>query len=405
MKKIIIYKIIVSTFVALIVGACSSGDEMPSSGDPVSTNNAIVIDSDLREEMTLKNHAEGVDYIIENRVKIRSFITIEPGTTLAFKSDASLYVYEGFLSAKGTLESPILFQGEEQVSGFWRGIGFESSDVRNELNHVIIKDAGSNPISSTWYGSKAAVVVFRTVNKGKLTMKNSLIKETDGFGLVSMNGTTIQKFENNKLEGNKRAAIRVDAINAAMIDEMTTFSNNKFNGVSVRETKISSGSEYVWKSHDYFIDGKIDVRTGLKIESGAKLLFSPAGFIRVEGDNAFLNAVGDVNNKIVFTGEVTTSPSWKGISFFKTNNVSNKLSFCEVSYGGSEAQEFVKNKANITLFDGSVVTVENTDVSNSGGCGIVVGEKEIIGWRACTLKGGNNNFTANNSSSICNQKD
>lgn len=384
-------------------------DETPSAPLEV-TPNTITLECDYNTDTILTNHSNGVDYIVDCQVNIDALVTIEPGTTIIFKTGTSLYVNSGgALSADGIAESPITFKGEQNIKGYWRGVGFESNDVRNKLNYVKINNAGSSPINSTWYNQKAAVVVFKTIHTGKLSIKNTIIENTDGIGLAVMNHITnynsadLNVFSNNTFNNNSGAAVRVSAEHVEKIESNSTYTNNGFNGVSIRESKLDDGIEHIWQGIDYYIDGEIDIRKGIKILPGAKLQFSPNGFLVAKYNNAYINAVGTASENIIFTGHVTTPGSWKGIYILDSNNVQNKFSYCKISYGGSASQTLVSNKSNLTLFNGSYAQVTNCEISNSNGCGIIVGVSTITGFSACTINQSNNTFQNNVSNDFCDQ--
>lgn len=404
--------LVLIALVALTTFSCSSDNEAPTdtNNNTVISQDAITLACDINDDTTLTNHAEGVDYIVECNVDVKALLTIEPGTTIVFKSDKSIYVDTGgALSAIGTSSNQITFKGEQAIPGYWKGIGFESNDVRNELNFTVISDAGSSPIASTWYNKKAAVVILKTVNTGKLSLKNSTIQNTNGIGLVAMNHITnysiadLHAFSNNNFNNNSSYAVRVSSKHVGKIDSNSTYINNGFDGVSIRESRLNEGTNHTWQGINYSIDGEIDVRDGLTILAGANLQFTPNGFIRVKGNNAYINATGAQNNKITFTGEVTTPGSWKGLYFFQSNNIQNNFNHCEILYGGSAAHTFVNNKANLTLFDGSKVNVTNSELSNSDGCGIIIGSNTGSGWAQCFITQSNNTFNNNSGNDTCNQ--
>ncbi|WP_299365439.1 hypothetical protein [Winogradskyella sp.] len=392
-------------FLFISIFSCSSDDqENLNSDNNNNASNAIPLECDINEDVTLMNHSEGIDYVIDCNLEINAIVTIEPGTTFIFKSDGSMYVNDdGALSAIGTDTNPIIFQGEEPVAGFWRGIGFESNDVRNELNHVIVTDAGSSPINSTWVNQKVAVVIYKTTTTGKLTIKNTTIENTDGIGLLVMNNITgtsiadLRNFENNTFNNNIGQAVRLSAKHVQKIDANSTYTNNGFDGISIRESKLNDNTNHVWQGLNYKIDGEIEVEKGLSILPGAHLEFTPNGFMSIDGDNAYLNAEGSI-----FTGEVNIPGSWKGLYYFDTNNTQNRLSNCEISYGGSDSHNFVSNRANITIFHGSRLTVNNCTISNSGGCGIVVGTSNS-GWDQCIFNGNSNSYNSIASNNICDE--
>jgi len=87
-------------------------------------------------------------YLIYNYAFVDSnaVLTIEPGTKIYFHKDAGLYV-KGRVVAKGTVDNPILFQGDRledvyaNVPDQWSGILLYSGSMSNEFSNVEIKNA------------------------------------------------------------------------------------------------------------------------------------------------------------------------------------------------------------------------------------------------------------------------
>lgn len=369
-----------------MVSCSSSNDETlaPNDENNQPTTEAITISKNYTTNTILENHTTGVDYIIDGQIEIKSLVTIEPGTTIIFKSDASLFVDKngGVLSAIGTVTEPITFKGEQSTSGFWRGIGFYSADTRNELNHVIITDAGSNPVKDLYYDYKTAIVVIDGSTVGKLSLKNSIIKNNDGIGLAIENDASLREYSNNNFEKNTEQAVRLSANNVSKIDSNSTYTDNGFNGVSIRKSILNEGIEHTWKGINYKVDGKITIKKGLKILPSANLEFTSNGYIFVDKSNAYINALGTASNNITFTGEVSSSGSWKGIGIHSANTL-NQFNYCNITYAGSDRiHPWVTQKAILTLYDAlgttSKVIVKNCNIGYSDGHGIIVEDNSVL---------------------------
>lgn len=87
-------------------------------------------------------------YLIYNYAYVDSnaVLTIEAGTKIYFHKDAGLYV-KGKILAKGTVENPIVFQGDRLEKDYanipdqWNGIILYSGSKNNEFTNVEIKNA------------------------------------------------------------------------------------------------------------------------------------------------------------------------------------------------------------------------------------------------------------------------
>jgi hypothetical protein len=87
-------------------------------------------------------------YLVYNYAFVDSnaTLTIEPGTKIYFHKDAGLYI-KGRVLAKGTVENPIVFQGDRleniyaNVPDQWNQILLYSGSMNNEFSNVEIKNA------------------------------------------------------------------------------------------------------------------------------------------------------------------------------------------------------------------------------------------------------------------------
>ncbi|MBW1296414.1 hypothetical protein [Aquimarina litoralis] len=378
MKKIKL--LIKGLLFSLLLASCWSEDD-DSSGIVIDIEgedmvNAQTLACSYDEDIILTNHSDGVDYIIECDLELNALMTIEEGTTIIFKASASISVdNEGALSAIGTSTLPINFMGEESIIGFWKGIAFKSSDIRNELNYVVISDAGNAPVEPVWNREKCAIVIINSTINGKLSLKNSIIKNNDGYGLFAENKTTLQDFEDNQFENNSGPALSCSANHVRAIDENSTYRSNEFDGVEIRRSDLDETGSHTWSGIHFNIVGDIEIEKDLTIKPNARLTFEPSTVFMVDNDGS-LNAIGTGSEKIVFTGTVTSSPSWKGIGF-KSESVLNILEHCEISYAGSDPADniWVNDKSNITIFktvDLGRATIRNCQISDGAGYGILV---------------------------------
>jgi polygalacturonase len=120
------------------------------------------------------------------------------------------------------------------------------------------------------------------------------------------------------------------------------------------------------------------VRTGWKLKPGTNIVMAEDKQINIES-NGYINAVGTAANKITITGEVKTTGSWTGIAVY-TGSTMNQLNYVKLQYAGGNAI-LGGVKAAISQFGTSPtnLTVQNSEISNSGGYGIhVFGDKAVL---------------------------
>lgn len=99
-------------------------------------------------------------YLARGDILVRddAHLTIAPGATVAFGAGAGLQVYRARITAQGTADKPILFTGEHQKPGFWKGIHLiDTSSVENVFDHVTIEYGGA---PRTFKGAEPANLMF-----------------------------------------------------------------------------------------------------------------------------------------------------------------------------------------------------------------------------------------------------
>ena len=364
------------------------------------------------------------DYLVTNLISVREHLTIQPGVTIAFAANAGMDITDvnadGSLSAEGTGPDQIYFTGLEKQAGFWRGLSFESNDVRNRLRWVTVEYAGSDPIVT--YGTGIALhgavaIESESGFNGSLSIERSTIANTSGYGLIVEEGTLLQKFAANAFINNTASALRIDANNVGALGGFTDFfggsqgvGTNGFNGVEIN----ASGSpvhdlttDATWPSLPggavYKVVQSFDVQAKLTIEPGVIIEFEANETMYFEQDfsgpnDGIIIAKGTAGEPITFTGVQKMAGYWKGL-VIQSNSLLNEMENCIVEYGGSDV--VVLEAANIIVErDGAYVpadlTIRNSIIRHSAGCGIVV-ESDLSNFTA-----NNNTYTNNAGNNVCN---
>lgn len=118
-------------------------------------------------------------------------LTIEPGAKVYFHSGGGLWIYrDGDLTAKGTPENPILFQGDRleafynDLPGQWDRIWINEGARDVEIENVLIKNA--------LFGIQAETLPFAynaeaPTSQRTLSLNNVIIKNCSGSGLLLRN--------------------------------------------------------------------------------------------------------------------------------------------------------------------------------------------------------------------------
>lgn len=120
-------------------------------------------------------------------------LTIPAGCRIYMHQDSRLYVL-GKLLINGTQQDSVIFQGDrldrayfgyKGYPGEWGGIYFDSSSIGNKISWTILKNCGNNSTG----GLPFAMEVFGKPNiANQLTMNNTIIENSLGYGLISFQG-------------------------------------------------------------------------------------------------------------------------------------------------------------------------------------------------------------------------
>jgi len=111
-------------------------------------------------------------------------LTIEPGTKIYVHKKGGLWVYKGgCLHVNGTIDNPVVFQGDRMEDFFqddyeqWDRIWINEGTQDNIINYAIIKNA--------FIGIQAEILEKDMGNK--LILSNSIIKKSAGMGFLGKN--------------------------------------------------------------------------------------------------------------------------------------------------------------------------------------------------------------------------
>lgn len=119
----------------------------------------------------------GTGYLVDKSLFMYN-LEVKPGVVFQCTRDATIVLGEN-VTVKGTPEQPIIFEGLESSSGYWRGINIMGYQLTME--HCQIKSAGSE-CCAPLIGS----VIIEAYAK-IFTIKNTLIAEGKGCGLLISN--------------------------------------------------------------------------------------------------------------------------------------------------------------------------------------------------------------------------
>ena len=143
-------------------------------------NNSQTVDLSLKKL--------SVPYLISNGIYFDKKLTLAAGTTIAFDFD-SFFVFENLstLIANGTATLPIKFTSKDGTEGSWQGIFFNST-MSNSMQYCVVEHGGS-------YSPEPANIIIGSGSK--LSISNSTIKNTTGYGVIRYDAGTISASNNS----------------------------------------------------------------------------------------------------------------------------------------------------------------------------------------------------------------
>lgn len=323
-------------------------------------SDVVTIDSDITEDQTwTSDHL----YRVSNYIDVRNGakLTIEPGVTVEFASDAGINVGSdnSVLVSAGTQQDPITLTGMQEATGYWRGIRINSNTVENEIRHTTIEYAGS--ISPGTYFDAGAL----TIDQAKVQLADVTIANSGGYGIQTRRSGSEFSMENMTFEENELDHAYVHISQIGYFDSGSTFDGGyvtAFGGGTTADMDISAldGAKYK-------IEDNVDFSHHVTIAEGTEFEFaSDAGI--VVSDGSVIEAIGTENNKITFTGTSKVPGAWRGI-FIGSSSVDNILEHVDISYGGSTDMATYFGKTNMAI-DRAKISLRNVSFSGSAGYGI-----------------------------------
>ena len=101
------------------------------------------------------------------------------------------------MSAIATSGNEITFKGEQDVTGYWKGLRFLSNNASNALTHCIVENGGSEGFDGA--NRKANVEVW---DSGNLEITNSAFNKSGDVGVRVEGTATITDSGGNTFTGN-----------------------------------------------------------------------------------------------------------------------------------------------------------------------------------------------------------
>jgi hypothetical protein len=305
--------------------------------------------------------------------RIGSDLTIEKGAEFVAVSNVGFEILSsGSLSAIGIAEDPIIFRGENDVRGFWRGISIVSNSNKNELVHVIIKNGGSELFPGS---SVASNIVL--MNQGRLKMSNCTLEHSGDYGLViSHDEGNIGVFTNNLITNNKRP-IQCKMSHFHFFDRASDLTGNDEDAIITTPggpTEIDA----TWRKTTvpYKLSRPDYIQSVITIEPGVEIIGMDDAGIEVKEEGTLI-AVGTEAEPIIMRGEEDVQGYWRGIRVF-SNRAENQMKYVHLSNGGSHQFHSINGKTNLEVATDARFKLNNCVISSSAGWGVSVRADGIL---------------------------
>lgn len=325
-----------------------------------------------------------VDYFVDCEISIYSRkLIIDAGTVIEFNEAGSLSIkryfddHSGAIIAKGNTENPIVFKGSRAEKGHWKGVLITSKNPLNELDYVIIRDAGRD---SYTYGGQAGLLLG---NGGYgfpfIKITNSQFLNNKEYGLETRN-TDVDNNEhfvikNNTFEDND-APIYASIYTMQYLHSSNKINENSKNKIDVvgsanathnlrvDGTWYNLGVPYVF-DNDVYIDSKVIIEAGTVLKFAKNTGFNIGWLGGSQGTGGGLIAKGTPDNPIIFTSEEDIPKYWKGI-YFASNYPGNEISNAIIENTGIISSDPSKvYNVRVGNFPSAYLKITDTEFRNS----------------------------------------
>lgn len=337
---------------------------------PANEPAAIVISSDIVSATVLEDvfaESTQIDYIVTKDIAVNADLLIKPGVVIGVEEGKAITVV-GSIQAIGTSDHEITFRGVTSHKGYWKGLTIVSNDERNELQHVRLLHGGA---AGSGYETKAGLTLAGTSYSGAaVKLNNVVVMHNEGYGLNVQGASQLNQFTEVKFESNSGPAAFIPAGVLHTADGTATMTGNGFNGIETRG-EVPPGVAVAWPVFTYLVSGDVAVRGGLTIQPGTVFKMTNSITVAV-ADNGFMNALGTVTSKILFTSN-GDNVKWNGI-LINSPNSQNKLHYVEVVNAGLNKMEGAAKPGSIALGNEGIAEIKNSLIRDGQGFGIVAPE-------------------------------
>ena len=314
-------------------------------------------------------------------VEVNAALELLEGVSMVFGAESYMRINAtGSLRATGSESSPVLFTAAQKTPGYWRGLQFhDSSSASNLLDYVIIEYAGSGAALS-YASERANLVLTRIDSTTRISISHTIMRNGSAYGLYIDPGLTIDLFQANTCTLNAAGAAFVAANSVRVLGADSQYSGNTIDVVALDETTITTSQSWEDLGVPYrqiSLDGRIEVASGanLSLEPGVTIEFAQGALLYVNTTGS-LSALGTSENPIVLTGQQKQLGYWRGVDFYNSKAMSNRLSYTIVECAGSSVQGYAAVPAGLSAVeyssDGVGLSVDHCTFRQNNGYGVFI---------------------------------
>jgi hypothetical protein len=366
-------------------------DELDGLGSDYSGNDEDFIELDgTRVNAPLRLRRQSAPYLWVNSVMdVTAALTIDSGVEIAFKENTGIGVYDaGSLAVDGASGQPVVFRGTEASRGWWRGVHVETDDPGNRLSFLWMRNAGSNYV---YCCNEAASLFFKS---GRMPVKDTVVVDGAGYGIYAGDAFSFGGFERNTITRHTEAPL---SLAVELVDELdgtaSAIFDNDVEHILIRDSRADKPITWPKADVPYFVeDGAVlDLTAPMNILAGTEIVFGANSGLGVYDSGTF-SVAGTSGEKVIFRGMLNAQGYWRGIHS-ETNSPANVITHAEIRNAGSDYVYCCNPVGSIFVPNGQM-TVENSAITDSGGCGFAYDS-------AATVTESSNTFSNNALGNVC----
>lgn len=319
--------------------ACiDTGEENQQSNQDVNQDTNQVPDDVVEISGTIsQNQTWSGNILVTGDVTVRdgAEITIEAGTRIYVKADVLLEfgwnsnAYSIF--ADGTAEEPIVFLGETEDPGFWKGLIFRANGTSNSrLNFVEVHHAG---------GDQAALT-----QEAGFTVSNITVADSGDVGVRASNFR--RGSENLTVTGSARSAVvltnEVGLANFPYGGDLTGNGNDQ---IVVDFSNMTMEVNVEDPGVPFFLAEGLSTRAGTEfnVSEGVTFLVGVDQIVEFgwNSNNTAIDLQGTEAAPIIFEGVEAEAGSWRGVTVRGNVATSSNINHVVVRHGGTSSNAAV----------------------------------------------------------------